>query len=263
MKKGKSIQDIEQIKYNRVNTTVYFKDSITRGFLLFMYDTLISIENWIGIIAFIIQMVYINDSDLYFLYTSILLVINIVGYGIINFMNDMSRYRGDKVVNSQMTRKFSFTSNTFEDWKWRDVLVGDIIEIHENEEFPADWLILDSSEVEHFWLLDTSSLDEDHAIRARYSCEDTRNISGKSIEPLDYVKQIDGTLKYEPPNSRFYEFEGVLKLTTFPASKHINIENVGLRGYVLKTSYIYGLVLNAGNDNKWLYSSLGNLKFIF
>ena len=228
-----------------------------------MYDTLISIENWIGLIAIIIQMVYMDDSDLYFLYTPILLFINIVGLGIVNFMNDVSRYKGDKVVNNQMTRKFSFSSNSFEDWKWSEILVGDIIEVSENEEFPADWLILDSSEVEHHCLLDTSSLDEDHAIRARYSCEDTRNISGKAIEPLDYVKQIDGTLKYEPPNSRFYEFEGVLKLTTFPASKHINIENVGLRGYILKTSYIYGLVLNAGNDSKCLFSSLGNIKFSF
>lgn len=63
-------------------------------------------------------------------------------------------------------------------------------------------------------------------------------------------------MKYEPPNSRFYEFEGVLKLTTFPASKHINIENVALRGYKLKNASVYGLVLNVGNENKCLHSSI-------
>lgn len=111
-------------------------------------------------------------------------------------------------------------------------------------------MILDSSEIEHHCLLDTSSLDEDHVIRARFSCEDTRNISGKAIDAYDYIKQIDGNLKYEPPNNRFYEFEGVMKLTTFPASKHLSIENVALRGYRLKNSSVYALVLNVGNENK-------------
>jgi len=130
------------------------------------------------------------------------------------------------------------------------LLEGDIIEVRENEEFPADCLILDSSEVEHHCLLDTSSLDEDQVVRARFSCEDTRNISGKAIDPADYLKVIDGTFKYEPPNNRFYEFEGMMKLTSFPASKHLSIENVALRGYRLKNSSVYAMVLNVGNENK-------------
>lgn len=142
---------------------------------------------------------------------------------------------------------------------WKDLLEGDIIELQENEEVPADCLILDSSEVEHHCLLDTSSLDEDQVIRARFSCEDTRNISGKAIDAYDYVKQIDGTLKYEPPNNRFFEFEGVLKLTNFPASKHLSIENVALRGYRLNTASVYGVVLNVGNENKCLFQSKGTL----
>lgn len=77
---------------------------------------------------------------------------------------------------------------------------------------------------------------------------------------MDYVKQIDGTLRYEPPNSRFYEFEGVLKLTTFPASKHITIENVALRGYKLKNLSVYGLVLNVGNENKCLFFKSPNIE---
>lgn len=202
-------------------------------------------------------MIYIQQSDLFFLYTPILLIINILGYGIINLLNDRSRHIGDTKVNNQITRKFSFKTNQVEECLWKDLMEGDIIEVHENEEFPADCLILDSSELEHHCLLDTSSLDEDQVIRARYSCEDTRNISGKTIDPYDYIKQIDGMLKYEPPNNRFYEFEGVLKLTTFPASKHLSIQNVSLRGYKLKTSSIYGLVLNVGNENKCLFRPQG------
>ena len=114
LKKGKSVQDIEQIKYNKVNTCVYFQQSFTRSVLLFLYDTVVSLENCIGMVAFIIQMVYIEESDLFFLYTPILLFINIMGYGMINLLNDRSRHIGDKRVNCQPTRKFSFNSNSVE-----------------------------------------------------------------------------------------------------------------------------------------------------
>lgn len=169
LKKGQSMQDIDQIKYNKVNTTRYFQESFTRSLLCFLYDTLVSIENFIGLTAFVIQMVYISESDLFFLYTTFQLVINIIGTGTVNLLNDRSRHIGDMKVNNQMTRRFSFQNNAFEECQWKKLLVGDIIEVQENEEIPADCLILDSNEVEHFCLLDTSSLDEDQVVRARYS----------------------------------------------------------------------------------------------
>ena len=222
-----------------------------------MYDTFVSIETFIGLTAFAIQMVFIDEADLFFLYTAIMLLMNFLGFAIINLLNDRSRHIGDRKVNRQLTRKFNFDLNSIEGCLWQELLEGDIIEVKENEEFPADCMILDSSEMEHHCLLDTSSLDEDQVVRARHSAEDTRNISGKVIDPSDYIKVIDGTLKYEPPNNRFYEFEGVMKLTSFPASRHITIDNIALRGYRLKNSSIYGLVLNVGNENKCLFRAPG------
>lgn len=259
MKKGKPIQDLEQLKYNKVNTTLYFQASFTRSLLLFLYDTLVSWENCIGLVCLIFMIVATsnNESSVSVFYSTAMLLINIIGYGILNLLNDRSRYIADGKVNDQKTRKFEYSTSDFVECQWRNLLEGDIVQILENEEFPADCLILDSSEMEHHCLLDTSSLDEDTVVRARFSCEDTRNISGKTIEAADYVKQIDGTLRYEPPNSRFYEFEGVLKLTNFPASKQIAIENVALRGYRLKNASVYGLVLNVGNENKCLFCKIG------
>jgi cation transport ATPase len=103
-----------------------------------MYDTFVSIEIFICLVAFIIHMIYMKESDLYFLYTSILLFLTFVGYGIINILNDRSRHLGDNRVNNQPTRKFNFESNTNQDCLWKDLLEGDIIEVLENEEFPAD-----------------------------------------------------------------------------------------------------------------------------
>jgi hypothetical protein len=70
----------------------------------------------------------------------------------------------------------------------------------------------------------------------------------------DFIKQMDGVLKYEPPNADFDRFEGKLKLTTFPASKNVNIDNVAVRGFKLSnTSSVYGIVVNVGKDCKCLF----------
>ena len=80
-------------------------------------------------------------------------------------------------------------------------------------------------------------------------------MAGRRINAYDFVRNIDGMLKYEQPNSDLYSFEGSLKLSTFPAQREILTENLALRGFKLKnTTKVYGLVLNAGNDNKCVYS---------
>jgi len=51
-------------------------------------------------------MIYLDESSLWFLHTAILLFINLMGYGILNILNDRSRHSADRKVNSQPTRKF-------------------------------------------------------------------------------------------------------------------------------------------------------------
>lgn len=116
-------------------------------------------------------------------------------------------------------------------------------------------IILDTSDSkEHKCYVDISGLKEDHNLRIKYSFEDTSSIAGKDISPEEFAKMMDGVLKIEPPNNDFDSFEGKFKLTTFPASKQVTIDNVALRGFRLSnTSKVTGIVVNVGNDNKCLY----------
>ena len=114
--------------------------------------------------------------------------------------------------------------------------------------------MLESSEKDHKCYIDTSGVTENHNLKIKYSCEDTQGLSGKNISSYEFVRMIDGVLKYESPNSNFEEFEGKLKLTTFPSSKPVTIDNFVCRGYFLvNTEKIYGLAVNVGNDCKCLY----------
>lgn len=97
----------------------------------------------------------------------------ILGYVAVSLLNERTRRKGDRRVNNQVTRKFSHRVKDFQQCWWRDLKMGDIIQVKQEEEFPADVLILDTSEKDHKCLVDASGLTEDHNLRVKYSSEDT------------------------------------------------------------------------------------------
>lgn len=54
-------------------------------------------------------MIFRVDSDLFFLFTAIMLFINLIGYGILNLLNDRSRYIADQKVSTLFTSSYLFS----------------------------------------------------------------------------------------------------------------------------------------------------------
>jgi hypothetical protein len=66
-----------------------------------------------------------------------------------------------------------------------------------------------------------------------------------------YKKEyLTGKLKYEQPNSDMEDFLGYLKLVKDPKTSLLTFENFISRESVIKTCWVYGLVLNAGMNCK-------------
>lgn len=90
--------------------------------------------------------------------------------------------------------------------KWQDLLVGDIVRIINNTFFPADMIMLSSSEPQAMSFIETSNLDGETNLKIRQAVPATARL----LETRDLLN-FSGTIECEPPNRHLYEYNGVLK----------------------------------------------------
>lgn len=92
-----------------------------------------------------------------------------------NGIEDVKRHGADGEINSRLTRRLvrdakkSSSTDGFENVEWKDVLVGDIIEIHNNEEIPADLVMLVTSEALGSAYVETSNIDGEANMKVKCS----------------------------------------------------------------------------------------------
>ena len=59
---------------------------------------------------------------------------------------DHKRHKADQEENSSKANVYNRATYSFETTEWRHVKVGDLVRVYENSFFPADVMILNSSE---------------------------------------------------------------------------------------------------------------------
>ncbi|KAI0070017.1 phospholipid-translocating P-type ATPase [Panus rudis PR-1116 ss-1] len=161
---------------------------------------------------------------------------------------DLKRHQSDSELNSR-TAKVLSPNGTFEDRKWKNIQVGDVVRLESDEFIPADLILLSSSEPEGFCYIETSNLDGETNLKIKQASPQTSNLTSPHL-----VQGLRGTLRSEHPNNSLYTYEGTLDLTTdmgMPKQVPLGPDQMLLRGAQIRnTPWAYGLVVFTGPETK-------------
>ncbi|OSX62305.1 hypothetical protein POSPLADRAFT_1181423 [Postia placenta MAD-698-R-SB12] len=133
---------------------------------------------------------------------------------------------------------------------WKKLEVGDIVLLRENEQIPADIVVLSTSDPDNMCYVETKNLDGETNLKPRKSVRATASItSEEDVERSSFV------LDSEPPHQNLYLYHGVLRYRE-PEHGELKQESVSinemlLRGCTLRnTAWVIGLVVFTGPDTK-------------
>ncbi|EGW35453.1 uncharacterized protein SPAPADRAFT_132524 [Spathaspora passalidarum NRRL Y-27907] len=137
---------------------------------------------------------------------------------------------------------------------WKNVGVGDILQINENDWLPADVIILSTSEGETApAYVETMALDGETNLKPKFAHPEL----AKRANTVTGLKSLQTLVTTEDPNSNLYNFEGSFNLNdeTFALSS----ENIVYRGSILRnTRSILGLVVFTGEETKIRMNNIKN-----
>ncbi|KAJ3217909.1 hypothetical protein HDU67_007060 [Dinochytrium kinnereticum] len=179
--------------------------------------------------------------------TIVPLSIVLIASGVKEVLEDFKRHRQDAEVNARFVKALHGTE--FTPKRWRDVAVGDIVRVENSEFFPADLILLSSSEPDALCYIETSNLDGETNLKIRQGIPETAVM----LTPGE-VAGLDGIIKSELPNNSLYTYEGTLRL----GNKDIPLDpsQLLLRGAQLRnTHWIYAVVVFTGHETKLMRNS--------
>ena len=133
---------------------------------------------------------------------------------------------------------------------WKKLEVGDIVLLRDNDQVPADIVVLSTSDPEGMCYLETKNLDGETNLKPRKSVRATSSITSE-----DDIEKSSFYLDSEPPHQNLYQYHGVLRYmdprTNEQKQEPVTINELLLRGCAVRnTAWIIGLVVFTGADTK-------------
>jgi len=171
-------------------------------------------------------------------------------------LEDCSRARLDKEQNSELT-------STYTDGKWENTTsgklkIGELVEVLQDEAFPADLILLDSELPEGICYIETGTLDGEKSLKQKESPKETK---GKFNEDEEKAKdfELSGYAIVDQPNPELYQLNGRMNLTFTTNNSNgqesykipLDAKQLLLKGAKLKnTRWIIGIVVYTGHNCK-------------
>lgn len=139
---------------------------------------------------------------------------------------------------------------------WKSIVVGDFVRIYNDEELPADIIILSTSDPDGGCYVETKNLDGETNLKNRQSLR-----CGRPIKHARDCERAEFIIESEAPQPNLYKYNGAIKWQqSVPGyaeedledmTEPIGIDNLLLRGCHLRnTEWVLGVVVFTGHDTK-------------
>ncbi|KAK7917133.1 hypothetical protein PG985_010741 [Apiospora marii] len=135
---------------------------------------------------------------------------------------------------------------------WKSIQVGDFVRLYNDDEIPADIIVLSTSDSDGACYVETKNLDGETNLKVRQALR-----CGRSLKHARDCERAQFSIESEPPQPNLYKYNGAIKWQQ-EVSGHdrdmtepISIDNMLLRGCNLRnTEWILGVVVFTGHDTK-------------
>uniref|UniRef100_A0A4W2IDE0 Phospholipid-transporting ATPase n=1 Tax=Bos indicus x Bos taurus TaxID=30522 RepID=A0A4W2IDE0_BOBOX len=167
-------------------------------------------------------------------------------------MEDFRRYRFDRQINCSNIQIYEWKEQSYVQKCWKDVHVGDFIQMQCNEIIPADILFLFSSDPSGVCHLETANLDGETNLKQR------RVVKGFSQQEVQFQPEhFHNTIVCEKPNNHLNKFKGYMEHPD-QTRTGFGSESLLLRGCTIRnTEVAVGIVIYAGHETKAMLNNSG------
>jgi phospholipid-translocating ATPase len=144
---------------------------------------------------------------------------------------------------------------------WKNVQVGDFVRIYNDDQIPADVVILATSDPDGACYVETKNLDGETNLKVRHALR-----AGRSIKHARDCERCEFVIESEAPQPNLYQYSGAARWTQRnpknpggegqDMAEPISINNLLLRGCNLRnTEWVLGVVVFTGFDTKIMLNS--------
>jgi phospholipid-translocating ATPase len=147
--------------------------------------------------------------------------------------------------------------------QWQDVQSGDYVMIRNDEDVPADIVILSTSEKDNLCYVETQNLDGETNLKVRQGLRAT-----SELRTVHDCERAYFYFESEPPHANLYQYNGVMRWdieqpddadetsVSHQKTEAVTYNNLLLRGCVLRnTRWAIGVVVFTGDETKIMLNS--------
>lgn len=144
---------------------------------------------------------------------------------------------------------------------WKNVRVGDFVRIYNDEQIPADIVVLSTSDPDGACYVETKNLDGETNLKVRQALQ-----AGSRVRHARDCEKTSFVIESEGPHPNLYQYSAVARWQQVDPkdlngprkdmAEPININNLLLRGCSIKnTEWVLGVVVFTGRETKIMLNS--------